>query len=267
VNAKNDRRRPCRSPSVSSSAGSGEKDEEQFDEFDKLFGRVLSLTPFRADRTDSNDDNASSSPQTSSVQPIQEVTVKNKGKEVGTATAELVNVLESQYTGNAFRCGNHSVQLTAVHSPKGGTQQSLFRWLHMQQTNPSLDELSTNIHGILHLSTNELNAVDMLLGMARDGLKVRQTEGGHTMEQIDPRTLSVEIEAWSSGPERLVKWFCIPYLTLQRDRDLMTAIMTDSFSARDGPALQGKSLHIAQIWCVMLESCRFTCDHRILFFS
>jgi hypothetical protein len=68
-----------------------------------------------------------------SISDIESTVVPEEGKEEGPNPtdrgAAAYHVLESQYAGDGYEAGHHSVKLTTVLSDRAAVSQSLFRWM------------------------------------------------------------------------------------------------------------------------------------------
>jgi hypothetical protein len=97
---------------------------------------------------------------------------------------------------------------------------------------------------------------------------MRWTVRSHSVEQIDSQPIRVNIEGKNSSQgdylrvKRVLKWFCILYLTLEKGSGLMSASTIDNFPIHNEAAPKGEYLYLTQIWCVILDSCMFHCGQN-----
>ncbi|KAI1880901.1 hypothetical protein JX265_001141 [Neoarthrinium moseri] len=289
------------------------EDSETEGEYEDVLGRkIYSFTPRRSSSsavettslgTDDDDGDAKLQSEALPSSPIQVVELRKvakletrNGKEAGTIDAasvytKLLHVVESKYTGDAIYDGDHSAKLKVIQDPKQ-VRQSLYRWVHLQQTQLNLDELSAEITRIPGLSTDELHGLTKLLGQVRGQVKKPRTADGRNVLHMEPGSLRVMISGDNrakgpgtgpaKGPKRSLAWFCIPYFTLEKYSGLMAAKSASSFPtetllqndygptsrARDmeqvvvlaDAAEVGECVHVAQLWCIVLgDSLVITC--------
>ncbi|KAH8667063.1 hypothetical protein BX600DRAFT_497735 [Xylariales sp. PMI_506] len=218
-----------------------------------------------------------------------------------TAAIRPLWVSASQYTGDGFADGKHSGRLTVLHTSGGSPggqrgaagQQPLFRWLHLQQAELNLDELSAEIARVPGLTTVELHGLSGLLSQARSTVKTRRTADGRNVKHMTPGSIRVHIAAPEGGSgststgrmpgaygkagigKRPITWLCIPYFSLEKYCGLMSASDKDGFPTetllqsdyaptdrprdmeqvvvRSGAAAEGQCFHVAQLWCIVLD--------------
>jgi hypothetical protein len=257
-------------------------------------GKVFSFTPLRAETSESKDGESGDSTEDLAEKTNDDGPSKDKAPPQGfaaTAASKVLHVSASQYTGDAFFDGTHSAKLTIVHDPKR-SRQPLFRWLHLQQAQLNLDEMSTEITRIAGLSDAERHGFTRLLSQVRDMVKTRRTADGGSAKHMTPGSIRVSIQDdnrskgqgyGSKGNRRPLTWLCIPYFLLEKYSGLMAASSTASFPietllqsdyaptarerdmeqavVRNGAAAEGECFHIDQVWAIVLDNCESHLEH------
>lgn len=202
------------------------------------------------------------------------------------AANRILHVIESRYTGDAYFDGTHSANLTVAHDVRR-SRQPLFRWLHIQQKQLNLDELSAEIAGVSNLSSEELHGITRLLSLVRNNVKQNRTANGKSVKHMQPGTIRINIEedrrSRSQGYEgrakkRSLTWSCIPFLVVEQYSGLMSTSTSASFppetllqhdyaataQARDMDqvvvraqvARDGECIHVDQLWSIVLDKCK-----------
>ncbi|KAK4043881.1 hypothetical protein C8A01DRAFT_12591, partial [Parachaetomium inaequale] len=162
------------------------------------------------------------------------------------------HVLESEYAGDGYAEGHHSVKLTAVLSERATVPQSLFRWMEK-------DGLQ-----------------NMIAGVKRDHAKTIQTADLKYVRYLEPK-LRHEPLLQDGKPvgSQAVTWISLPYFCLEPYSGLLGANSSKSFptptllqarysrTARNRDmeqavcqqkgAPKGLCFHIAQLWCLILD--------------
>ncbi|KAK9426001.1 hypothetical protein SUNI508_12708 [Seiridium unicorne] len=274
----------------------GVEDEDTDDgrEYDGLSeGKVFSFTPMRANRESPTEEiapavmadimvmrNEDGEFSHTRIARFKERSQDSEGSSTY-GTQKLLHVVESQYTGNAYFDGDHSAKLTLAHDPKR-SRKPLFRWLHLQQRQLNLDELSAEITRIPDLSTEERHGFTRLLGQVRNQVKQYRTANGQSVKHMMPGTKTTTIQgdsrSGSGGKERRrsLTWLCIPYLSLEQYSGLMSVCSAASFPTetllqydyaassekrdmeqvvvRANAAQSGECIHVHQLWCIVLDN-------------
>ncbi|KAH8201408.1 hypothetical protein TruAng_004408 [Truncatella angustata] len=258
-------------------------------------GRVFSFTPMRGEPQSSEEENSTAVFAEFQVlqnqdQPAEAriAKFKEKGSDENDGFSssfanKLLHIVKSQYEGeDAYYDGDHSVKLTVAHDPKH-SGQPLFRWLHLQQRQLNLDELSAEISRIPNLSSEELHGITKLLGQVRNNIKHHRTANGQSVKHMVPGTTRITITGGNApgnqrsdgkNSKKPLTWLCIPYLSLEKYSGLMSASTTASFppetllqydyaaSAQERDmeqvvalakaAPEGECIHVNQLWSIVL---------------
>ncbi|KAH6648167.1 hypothetical protein BKA67DRAFT_409341 [Truncatella angustata] len=268
-------------------------------------GRVFSFTPMRGEPQSSEEENSTAVFAEFQVlqnqdQPAEAriAKFKEKGSDENDGFSssfanKLLHIVKSQYAGeDAYYDGDHSVKLTVAHDPKH-SGQPLFRWLHLQQRQLNLDELSAEISRIPNLSSEELHGITKLLGQVRNNIKHHRTANGQSVKHMVPGTTRITITGGNApgnqrsdgkNSKKPLTWLCIPYLSLEKYSGLMSASTTAGFppetllqydyaaSAQERDmeqvvalakaAPEGECIHVNQLWSIVLgHSFLITCGH------
>ncbi|KAL2127170.1 hypothetical protein VTI74DRAFT_11210 [Chaetomium olivicolor] len=188
------------------------------------------------------------------------------------------HVLESQYDGDGFEEGHHTISLTAVLSERAAVPQSLFRWIHFTRPAMDIDEFATQIAAIPGLSNAEIDALQtMVANIKRDNVKTIQAADGRYVRYLEPKFRQDSLASGSQAlASQTVTWICLPYFSLEaysgflgsnnprafpmptllqarysrttRNRDMEQAVCQQS------GAPKGLCFHVAQLWCLILNN-------------
>ncbi|KAB5551293.1 hypothetical protein GE09DRAFT_168424 [Coniochaeta sp. 2T2.1] len=205
----------------------------------------------------------------------------------GAKVVRPLRIYQSEYTGDGFPEGSHSVKLTAVLDSKR-QRQPLFRWRHISQTTMNFDELSKEVGRIGGLSDADNHGLNRLLSdVKKYSIKSIPTSKGSNVKHMEPGMLQVKLDAGNSAktknmPARTVTWLCIPYFSLQKYTGPLSSATSGSFPTRTllqeqysgvsaerdmqqavcqtGHVPPGTCFHVAQLWCIVLDdSLLITC--------
>lgn len=178
-----------------------------------------------------------------------------EGKGLEREAQRLLQIHQSEYTGDGFPEGSHSAKLTAVLVGKKGTVP-LFRWKHVTQTSMSFDDLSVSevmvatwyssanknvqdeVGRMGGISDSDRHGLAKLLSdVKKHSIKSTPTSKGTNVKHIDPGFLQVGLDPdRSSGarnaPIRQATWLCIPYFSLQKYAGLLSEAPSGSYPTR-----------------------------------
>lgn len=262
-------------------------------------GKVFSFVPMRADGQSSEYETTLFNLETVDVkhneggpQPAKlgQSGARTKDDSAGSPPSiadRMLHIVESQYSGDAYYDGIHSAKLAVLHDPKR-SRLPLFRWLHLQQRQLNLEELSAEISRIPNLSSEELHGFTRLLGQIRNSVKQYRTANGQIVKQMMTGTTRITIQGGSNPStrqgsnskdnKRSLTWFCIPYLALEKYSGLTSSSTASSFPnqtllqhdyaassrvrdmeqvvVRANVAKDGECVHVNQIWGIVLDKCK-----------
>ncbi|OIW34428.1 hypothetical protein CONLIGDRAFT_566188 [Coniochaeta ligniaria NRRL 30616] len=206
---------------------------------------------------------------------------------LGSKTVRPYRIYSSEYTGDGFPEGSHSVRLTAVLDSKR-LRQPLFRWRHISQTTMNFDELSKEVGRIGGLSDADNHGLNRLLAdVKKYSIKSIPTSNGSNVKHMEPGLLQVRLDADNAAraknmPARTATWLCIPYFSLQKYAGPLSTATSGSFPTRTllqeqysgvsaerdmqqavcqtGHVPPDMCFHVAQMWCIVLDdSLLITC--------
>ncbi|KAH8905061.1 hypothetical protein BR93DRAFT_945996 [Coniochaeta sp. PMI_546] len=205
----------------------------------------------------------------------------------GSQAVRPYRIYQSEYTGDGYPEGSHSVKLTAVLDSKR-QRQPLFKWRHIHQTTMNFDELSKEVGRIGGLSDADNHGLNKLLSdVKKYSIKSIPTSKGSNVKHMEPGLLQVRVDAdrparAKNMPPRTATWLCIPYFSLQKYAGPLSAAASGSFPTRTllqeqysevsaerdmqqavcqtGHVPPGMCFHVAQMWCIVLDdSLLITC--------